>query len=147
MLRVVAQQRIEELYKQVPSIQETIELVSAISGEGKKQQSTQDIFLYVLELIYNFHEQAPELHQVLEQRKHIDSELAKVLNQGEVLLSERVLLFVQCFNVKQPEVIAFNLFAMAEGLVHSHVFGKPKKSKKATLVVGAAMLAAYFDNL
>jgi AcrR family transcriptional regulator len=147
ILRVVAQHRVEELYQQVPSVKDTLALVNAIASQGENHLTTETIFLQVLELIYNFHAQAPELHQVLEQRKYLDLELAKILDKGEALLSERVLLFVQGFNVQQPEVIAFNLFAMAEGLVHSHVFGKPKKSKQETLVFGAAMLAAYFNNL
>jgi len=69
------------------------------------------------------------------------------LKQGEILLDERVLHFVRSFNIENAEAVAFNLFAMAEGLVHRHVFGKPDQSKEATLELGASMLASYFEHL
>jgi AcrR family transcriptional regulator len=147
MLRVIAQQRMDDLYQQVPSAKELFALSEKAHKDSLKAGTTQEIFHHVLELIYAFHEQAPELHQVLEQRKELDPELAEILAQGEVLLHERVLQFVQSFNIKTPDAVAFNLFAMAEGLVHRHVFGKPTQSKAITLQLGAAMLASYFDNL
>jgi AcrR family transcriptional regulator len=147
MLRVIAKQRMEDLYQQVPSAKALFLLSEKAQKDSAKTGSTQKIFHHVLELIYTFHEQAPALHQVLEQRKELDSELAAILGQGEVLLHERVLLFVQSFNIKNADAVAFNLFAMAEGLVHRHVFGHPTQSKTVTLQLGAAMLASYFDNL
>ncbi|MFT6153598.1 MAG: AcrR family transcriptional regulator [Bermanella sp.] len=147
MLRVIAKQRMEDLYKEVPSAKELFVLSEKAQKDSKKSGTTQQIFHHVLELIYAFHEQAPELHQVLEQRKELDSELAEILGQGENLLQERVLMFVQSFNIKNTDAVAFNLFGMAEGLVHRHVFGRPTQSKAVTLQLGAAMLASYFDNL
>ncbi|MFQ3323098.1 MAG: AcrR family transcriptional regulator [Pseudomonadales bacterium] len=147
MLRVIAQQRMEDLYQQVPSAKELFALSEKAYKDSAKAGTTQQIFHHVLELIYAFHEQAPELHQVLEQRKELDPELAEILAQGEILLHERVLQFVQSFNIKTADAVAFNLFAMAEGLVHRHVFGNPTQSKAVTLQLGAAMLASYFDNL
>lgn len=147
MLRVIAQQRMDELYEQVPSVKESFSLAEAARQSGTNIRSTQAIFHHVLELIYAFHEEAPQLHQVLEQRKEQDPKLAEILNQGEALLHQRVLVFVQSFNLKAADAVAFNLFAMAEGLVHRHVFGNPTQSKAATLELGAAMLASYFDNL
>jgi AcrR family transcriptional regulator len=147
MLRVIALQRMEDLYEQVPSANEFFALSEQVQQSSTKVGTTQQIFHHVLELIYAFHEQAPELHQVLEQRKALDPELAKILDQGEDLLHGRVLLFVQSFNIKSPDAVAFNLFAMAEGLVHRHVFGSPNQSKAVTLQLGAAMLSSYFDNL
>jgi AcrR family transcriptional regulator len=147
MLRLIAKQRMDALYQQVssakalPVLSDTTQIGSASTG------STQQIFHHVLELIYAFHAQAPELHQVLEQRKEQDPELAEILSQGESLLHQRVLIFVQSFNIEDADAVAFNLFAMAEGLVHRHVFGQPKQSKALTLQLGAAMLASYFDNI
>ncbi|MFT4997638.1 MAG: AcrR family transcriptional regulator [Kiritimatiellia bacterium] len=147
MLRVIAQQRMEDLYQQVPSAKELFALSEKAHKDSLKAGTTQEIFHHVLKLIYAFHEQAPELHQVLEQRKELDPELAEILEQGEILLHERVLQFVQSFNIKTADAVAFNLFAMAEGLVHRHVFGNPTQSKATTLQLGAVMLASYFDNL
>ncbi|MFT7403644.1 TetR/AcrR family transcriptional regulator [Zhongshania sp.] len=147
ILCVIAQQRIEDLYQQVPSAKELFTLSEKAQKNSVKADATQAIFLYVLELIYAFHEEAPELHQVLEQRKALDPRLAEILGQGETLLDERVLLFVQSFNIKNANGVAFNLFAMAEGLVHRHVFGNPSQSKATTLQLGAVMLASYFDHL
>jgi AcrR family transcriptional regulator len=147
MLRVIAQQRMEDLYQQVPSAKELFALSEKAHKDSLKAGTTQEIFHHVLKLIYAFHEQAPELHQVLEQRKELDPELAEILVQGEILLHERVLQFVQSFNIKTADAVAFNLFAMAEGLVHRHVFGNPTQSKATTLQLGAVMLASYFDNL
>jgi hypothetical protein len=112
-----------------------------------KPGATERIFHHVLELIYAFHEQAPELHQILEQRKELDPELAEILGQGEKMLYDHVLMFVNRFNIENADAVAFNLFAMAEGLVHRQVFGRPRQSKALTLQLGAAMLASYFDNL
>jgi AcrR family transcriptional regulator len=147
ILCVIAQQRIEDLYQQVPSAKELFTLSEKAQKNSAKADASQDIFHYVLHLIYAFHEEAPELHQVLEQRKALDPKLAEILGQGEILLDERVLLFVQSFNIKNANAVAFNLFAMAEGLVHRHVFGNPTQSKATTLHLGAVMLASYFDHL
>jgi AcrR family transcriptional regulator len=140
ILCVIAQQRIEDLYQQVPS---TTEFMSI----SEQANTTKDIFHYVLKLIYAFHEAEPELHQVLEHRMTLDPQLAEILKQGEILLDERVLHFVRSFNIENAEAVAFNLFAMAEGLVHRHVFGKPDQSKETTLELGASMLASYFEHL
>jgi len=147
MLRVIAKQRMEELYQQVPSATEFLELSSNVEKATVKPGATERIFHQVLELIYAFHEQAPELHQILEQRKELDPELAEILGQGEKMLYDRVLMFVNRFNIENADAVAFNLFAMAEGLVHRQVFSRSMQSKALTLQLGAAMLASYFDNL
>jgi len=147
MLRVIAKQRMENLYQEVPSVKELFTLSQNTQKDSLKVGTTQQIFQHVLELIYAFHEHSPELHQVLEQRKELDPALKSILAKGENLLHERVLLFVNSFNIKDADAVAFNLFSMAEGLVHSHVFGNPTQSKAVTLQLGAAMLASYFDNL
>jgi len=180
MLRVIAKQRMEELYQQVPSATEFLELSSNVEKATVKPGATERIFHQVLELIYAFHEQAPELHQILEQRKELDPELAEILGQGEKMLFheqapelhqileqrkeldpelaeilgqgekmlyDRVLMFVNRFNIENADAVAFNLFAMAEGLVHRQVFSRSMQSKALTLQLGAAMLASYFDNL
>lgn len=147
ILRVIAQQRIDLLYTQVPSPTAKLQ-----SNDQQAQRSftqhedVETIFKRVLTLIYDFHEQAPELHQVLEQRRNSDSQLADILNQGEAILEQRVRLFVKSFNVESPDSVAFNLFAMAEGLVHRHVFGPSSTSKTEVLTLGAKMLASYFEQ-
>ena len=101
-------------------------------------------FRQALSFIYQFHSQDPELHQVLEERRNNDPLLKAILVNGEQILLQRVLRFVQCFNLRKPEIVAANLFAMAEGLVHRHVFGDEQSNVNDVVGIGAQMLAAYF---
>ncbi len=143
MLRVIAAQRLNELSEQIPASEAKM---SALERDSSVARPTELLFLQVLTLIYDFHEQAPELHQVLEQRRGMDSELNEILDQGEALLEQKVRLFVQSFNVENPDVVAFNLFAMAEGLVHRHVFGSSKIPKDKMITAGAKMLTAGLQS-
>ena len=43
-------------------------------------------------------------------------------------------------------VLAFTLFAMAEGIVHRQVFEGSEHSKADVIEMGSAMLAAFFDS-
>lgn len=154
ILRTIAQQRIDNLNNNLTSPRahlttnnSDLELNAAQSNESAQEfKSIQAIFKRVLALIYDFHEQDPEIHQVLDQRRNIDPELAKILDEGDELLEQKVRLFVQSFNVDTPDTVAFNLFAMAEGLVHRHVFQPSNSSKAKILTLGAAMLASYFEQ-
>lgn len=112
--------------------------LAVLSGSALQQQ-----FFSTLEFLYRFHAADPELHKVLEQRRDIDPKLKTILDSGEAVLQKRVLLFVQSFNVPHPELVAENLFAMAEGLVHRLAFQKVTNSHEA-LKIGAQMLASYF---
>jgi len=140
ILRVIAEQRIAELTQQIPASEAKM---ASLEREAPASRPTELLFLQVLSLIYEFHEQDPELHQVLEQRRGIDAELNEILEKGEALLEQKVRIFVQTFNVETPDVVAFNLFAMAEGLVHRHVFGRSTIPKNKVLALGAKMLASY----
>ena len=142
ILREVAEQRIAVLSQQIPASEAKM---ASIERE-LSSPPTELLFLQVLTLIYDFHEQAPELHQVLEQRRGIDPVLNEILEKGEALLEQKVRLFVQSFNVDNAEVVAFNLFAMAEGLVHRHVFGNSLIPKNKVLTSGAKMLSAYLSQ-
>ena len=140
ILRVIAEQRIAELAQKIPASEAKM---ASLERESPASRPTELLFLQVLTLIYEFHEHDPELHQVLEQRRGIDSELNEILEKGEALLEQKVRIFVQAFNVETPDVVAFNLFAMAEGLVHRHVFGRSTIPKNKVLASGAKMLASY----
>jgi hypothetical protein len=94
--------------------------------------------------VYQYHAQQPELHQVLEQRRALDPELRDVMRQGEAVLRARVLKFVQSFNLPNAEIVASNLFGMAEGLVHRHVFESNSNDPQDVIKFGAEMLASYF---
>jgi AcrR family transcriptional regulator len=136
MLRVIALQRFDHLREHVNAPE-----------ASAQQESVEAIFARTLRLIYDFHEQDPELHQVLEQRRHCDPELAAILDEGEGVLQQRVLRFVRSFNLPSPEAVAFNLFAMSEGLVHRHVFGPQENTPKEQIIaLGASMLASYFQS-
>jgi AcrR family transcriptional regulator len=139
ILRVIAEQRMADLAEQIPANEAKM---ASLERDSSRSRPTELLFLQVLTLIYDFHEESPELHQVLEQRRGMDSELNEILEKGEALLEQKVRVFVQSFNVQTPEVVAFNLFAMAEGLVHRHVFGCSTIPKNEVLLSGAKMLAA-----
>lgn len=136
MLRVIAIQRFDHLKAHITAPELNSEYASI-----------QETFEHILEIVYDFHEQTPELHQVLEQRRHCDPELAEILDSGEDVLLQRTLRFVQSFNLPSPDAVAFNLFAMAEGLVHRHVLGPQSNTpKQQVITLGASMLASYFQT-
>lgn len=153
ILRVIAHDRFVTLHERIqilelqevklrlsdqqPEPSDNSEL-DTLSGSALQQQ-----FFSTLEFLYQFHAADPELHKVLEQRRDIDPKLKAILDSGEAVLQKRVLLFVQSFNVSHPELVAENLFAMAEGLVHRLAFQKVTNSQEA-LKIGAQMLASYF---
>ncbi|GAA5315489.1 MAG: hypothetical protein AseanaTS_06940 [Candidatus Pelagadaptatus aseana] len=137
MLRVIAQKKRDEIYQAMPELAARVIETAA--------PSTEDLFRDVLELIYSYHEAEAELHQVLEQRRVNDPELDAILLRSEDIMEDKVRQFVKTFNKDNPEAVAYNLFAMAEGLVHRHVFGNPDTGKQETLDLGARMLACYFD--
>ncbi|MAZ87415.1 MAG: hypothetical protein CL693_07210 [Cellvibrionaceae bacterium] len=137
MLRTIAQQRFAFLFDHV-------EAPSA--GED---ESVTTRFQRILTLIYDFHQQDRELHQVLEQRRHLDPQLESILGEGEAVLEARVLRFVSSFNLDNPTAVAFNLFAMAEGLVHRHVFSAATENtpkRQDVIELGAEMLASYLNH-
>lgn len=146
ILRVIAQDRFVTLHGRIQILelqevtfhdQKAKEPVFLSNAELHKQ------FFSTLEFLYEFHAADPGLHKVLEQRRDLDPKLTEILDQGEGVLYERVLRFVQCFNIPYPELVAENLFAMAEGLVHRLAFQQISNSKEA-LSIGAQMLASYF---
>jgi AcrR family transcriptional regulator len=147
MLRVLASNRMELLSQNVELYK-----ISAIVNSNEFFEEEVSInasnigrhFEQALSFIYQFHSQDPELHQVLEERRNNDPLLKAILVNGEQILLQRVLRFVQCFNLSKPEIVAANLFAMAEGLIHRHVFGDEQSDVSDVVEIGAQMLAAYF---
>lgn len=139
LLRVIAQLKRDEIFNAVPSLQDKQNRFDALA------QPTEELFLQVLNIVYHYHESEAQLHQVLEQRRFIDSQLDEILLNSEAVLEEKVLAYVKAHNKENPEAVAYNLFAMAEGLVHRHVFGQASNSKEDTLALGAKMLACYFE--
>ncbi len=134
ILCTLAQQRLSQLREHIAEPQ-----ADTLSEPIEK------LFERSLRAIYDFHEHDPQLHQVLEQRRHCDAELAAILDAGEAVLQQRVQRFVRSFNLESPDTVAFNLSAMAEGLVHRHVFNRAEATDKETVIrLGAAMLASYF---
>ena len=137
LLQEIARRRMAMLHANLPGLPN---LQSQLA-----QSSVHELFLVALRFIYDFHQENPELHQVLEERRHLDSALHEILHQGEDALQERVLRFVRSFNLSQPEVVASNLFAMAEGIVHRHVFDITRFPADVVIEQGAQMLSAYFE--
>ena len=136
ILRVIASQRIDELQERLNwvALQEVDEL-----------QTIEQVFKQNLEFTYDFHSSSPELHQVLEQRRDLDDQLNVIMNKGDAALYERTLQLVKSFNVDSPKVVAQNLFAMGEGIVHRHVFHETECDTDEVLSIGAQMLARFFS--
>lgn len=138
LLREIAQRRMDFVESNLQGV-----------GSGvidPEQADVESILRGALMSIYAFHADAPELHQVLEERRHIDPQLAEILKDGEQILTTKVRSFVQSFNVAHPQVVASNLFAMAEGIVHRHVFEVHDFDAQAVIDQGAKMLAAFFEQ-
>lgn len=138
LLCVIAQRRVEELKSNIRFAE-----VAELSDTNK---SVAALFTEVIGFIYEFHAQNPELHQVLEARRNGNPELESILADGERAMLQRVERFVQSCNVSNAGLVANNLFAMAEGLVHRQVFNPGKFASEAVVKQGAIMLAEYFTK-
>jgi AcrR family transcriptional regulator len=152
ILRVIASTRFDGLHQRIKLLelkavnepQRTVIDAGLNTGLDIEGQ-----FADTLMFVYQFHADDPELHQVLEQRRTLDPKLQSIMDQGELVLRKRVLTFVNTFNISNAELVAENLFAMAEGLVHRLVFhstsyNSTEKGRNQALEVGAKMLASYF---
>ena len=152
ILRVLAGNRMELLSQNIDLYKISIITGNEVVFDGsvftdevfKDGSKIEELFRTALSFIYEFHRQDPELHQVLEERRNNDPLLKAILVNGEEILLERVSRFVQCFNLSKPEIVAANLFAMAEGLIHRHVFGDEELDVDEVVGIGAQMLSAYF---
>ncbi|MFT6407080.1 MAG: AcrR family transcriptional regulator [Arenicella sp.] len=144
ILRIIADSRFDGLHQSIKLLE--------LKVVNKSQSTAVNIeaqFLETLLFVHQFHAQDPELHQVLEQRRALDAKLQTIVDQGEEVLRKRVLTFVNTFNIANSELVAENLFAMAEGLVHRLVFHPTSYDPsggdlKKGLEIGAKMLASYF---
>jgi len=139
ILCVIATQRFEHLQKKILSF----EAVVPQMDRDHQQSAIESLFHKTLQLVFDFHSQAPELHQVLEQRRELDPQLREIMAQGERVLRERVSEFVLSLKLANAEIVATNLFAMAEGIVHRQVFDGSGHDAEAVLQIGAKMLASY----
>jgi AcrR family transcriptional regulator len=140
ILRIIAEQRYAHLEEQIELLE--LSLVNPESEELKLDK----VFSTILTFVYDVHALAPELHSVLEQRRAVDSELKKIMQQGESVLLARVRLFVEPFSLPNSKIVAENLFAMGEGLVHRLVFETPSDNAEQIIKVGADMLASFFTH-
>jgi len=68
------------------------------------------------------------------------------MRDGEAVLEARVLAFVKTFNMPNPEVVADNIFAMGEGIVHRQVFGDTNTDPQQAIRLGAKMIASFFKE-
>lgn len=144
ILRVIASTRFDGLHQQIRQLE-----LKTVNESQQTNLGIEAQFSDTLMFVYQFHAGDPELHQVLEQRRALDAKLQTIMDQGEQVLRERVLNFVNTFNISNAELVAENLFAMAEGLVHRLVFhstthNPTEREHKEALDVGAKMLASYF---
>ncbi len=152
ILRVIASARFDGLHQRIRLLELNAVNDSKPEVAGAGLSTGLDVegqFADTLMFVYEFHAGDPELHQVLEQRRALDPKLQAIMDQGEQVLRTRVLKFVNNFNIANAELVAENLFAMAEGLVHRLVFhstshNSTERDRKEALEIGAKMLASYF---
>ncbi|RBP49083.1 TetR/AcrR family transcriptional regulator [Arenicella xantha] len=136
ILREIAEQGFAELHARIP-------LLDLQLADGSRDRIV-SLFSETLDFVYQYHARRPELHRVLEQRRVVDADLSEIMCRGEGVLRARVLQFVQSFNTPHAEIVASNLFAMAEGLVHRHVFEPNQHNPQQVIQIGAEMLSSYF---
>ncbi|MFT6098295.1 MAG: AcrR family transcriptional regulator [Arenicella sp.] len=156
ILRVIASARFDGLHQRIRLLE-----LKAVNDSKPEMAATglsawtgawldvERQFADTLMFVYEFHAGDPALHQVLGQRRALDPKLQAIMDQGEQVLRTRVLRFVNNFNISNAELVAENLFAMAEGLVHRLVFhstshNSTERGRKEALEIGAKMLASYF---
>ena len=133
LLAVIAEQRFDFLRANVAGTPDA------------KIRPIEQAFSAVLTMIYDFHQRDRNLHIVLEQRRFVDPQLADILDTGERSLEQRVLAYVKQFAIPEPEAMAFTLFAMAEGLVHRHVFFNTELANRNQVIrLGTEVLSSYF---
>lgn len=137
----VTRRRFEELHAH-------IQIPEARLSLGRDENSNiMDVFRQALGFVYDFHQQESGLHEVLEYRRRVDPALEALMNDGETVLMDRVRAFVARYVRDDVETTAFCLFAMAEGMVHRHVFqGHHQVKREALIERGTQILAAYFEN-
>lgn len=140
-LREVTRRRFDELHAHIQVPETRLRLAS------NKNSDIRDVFRQALGFVYDFHQQESGLHEVLEYRRRVDPALEALMNDGETVLMERVRAFVARYVRDDIETTAFCLFAMAEGMVHRHVFqGHQQVKREALIERGTQLLAAYFEN-
>lgn len=141
VLLEVTRQRFAELHEHlnVPAVGLG---VGANDGPGIR-----DVFREALSFVYDFHQKESGFHEVLEYRRRVDPALACVVTEGESVLLDRTRAFVARYVRQDVEATAFCLFAMAEGLVHRHVFqGHAGVKREQVIERGVELLAAYFEQ-
>lgn len=138
ILREIAQGMRETVYQAIPEQITTSDNISA--------SELQHLIHQVLEIIYNYHQQNPDLHKVLDQRRNMDPTLDQILQHCEQKMESKIRLFLDKFELQQADIVAYNLYAMAEGLVHRHVFGPERSDKTQILDLAASMLASYLQQ-
>jgi len=144
ILRELAGQRLMSLQQQLNSLAFTkdADLID-------KQHNTAfiaELFEQSLLFVYDFHAQQPELHQILEYRRSLDPQLNLIMSEAESAMQARVLQFVRSCDLPNADIVADNLFAMGEGVVHRHVFFHSANPIDKTISTAAAMLASYFSS-
>ena len=150
ILRVLAENRYSELHEQVVLLQSDerirgLRSLSESKGSDTEKINTFELFYRVLEFLYQYHLQEKRLHQVLDQRRSVDSALNEIMARGEQVMRNVVISFLNDFELDDRAAVAESLHAMGEGLVHVMVFGKPNSDSQELLKTGAKMLASYFD--
>jgi AcrR family transcriptional regulator len=80
----------------------------------------------VVHMVVEYHREDPGLHAVLSERRHVDSELDEMTSEAERQLATQIVrLLEQWQHPGDHEAIAFVLFGMLEGAVHTHVLDRP----------------------
>ncbi len=147
ILCFVAENRFVELHDKVAQLEDEHEQrKKSLRKDSKQRESVAEHFKRVLSFLYHYHLAELQLHQVLDQRRSLDSQLDKIMCRGEDLMRGLVLRYIENYGVDDSAVVADCLHAMGEGLVHRMVFSTQSGDHEKMLETSAAMLASYFQS-
>lgn len=134
VLQTIAVQRLAVLEQEIDatSLSPQLPLRQRVSG--------------LLDKAYDFHALHKGFHQVLEQRRAQEPALAKVLERSENLLLKHTQQLVNYYCRKESAQTAYCLYAMAEGLIHRHVFHPSRISRNQVIATGAELLSAWLEQ-
>lgn len=141
LLRVLAQRRYDALIDTIHQY-DLDELTDITRADDLKAR-----LMNTVNLVYNFRADSPHFHKVLDQRRHVDPELNRIIRKGETALQKRVREFVSVFAVEPVDPIAFAVYAMIEGVVLRHINFPSRPSRTKVLDSLGDCIAQYVLSL
>lgn len=139
LLHTIAREQFKKIHEQLNTepYEELLDSFELYQGEVEA----------AIRFVYEFHERSAGLHRVMEQRRYVDPQLEQIFEDGELVVRMRVLKLALSFEVANPDIVAENLYAMVEGIVHRHVLQLKTKKKDQVITEATKVLTTYFMSL